>query len=169
MAALGFLGDKMKGIFQAQFVASDTWSSRLIRYLTNSPISHVDIVMPDGQLLGALPDGVKIRPANYGNWTTVYREVLDVDDLDAILEFAKAQIGKPYNYRAIWDMVRHKERAFQMQQSSWFCDELVYASVMAGKIHLLNTDDPLYLTPFEVYLSSMWRSAATKVASVVQA
>ena len=63
-------------LIKLQFSRSTELVSRLIAMACRSPFSHVDIVLPDGNLLGASdspdapvlegnPKGVAIRPPNY--------------------------------------------------------------------------------------------------------
>ena len=143
--------------------------SAAIRYLTNSSISHVDLVIDDdrnlggvmlkkGWLLGArLHGGVQQRPPGYAQFTRTVCVAVEVPDVDAAYAFAARQIGKPYNKRAIVDFFLHCRRAFTPEQSAWFCDELNYQIVSAGGLLLLGTENPLNLTPQEELLSPYWK------------
>lgn len=76
------------------------------------------------------------------------------------MKFAQAQVGKPYNWMALVNMALHRRRRFTLDQHRWFCDELLYATCMAGGLDLLDTKNPLNLTPYEVMLSPYWREAS---------
>jgi|GEM_PF-6417883 len=141
----------------AQFSTTDEPASAAIRWATNGRYSHVDLVLPNGLLGAHLEGGVQLRPFGYANFTATERVYCEVPNESVALAFAIAQIGKPYNGDALLDMVLHRERKFAMEQSSWFCDELLYAAALAGGVRLLNTDNPLSLTPWEVYLSPYWK------------
>ncbi len=150
------------GIIVAQFVTEKyDPESALIRWASNGEYSHVDIVLPEGTLLGARANGgVKIRNFNYAKFTAKSVVQVYVPDYDAAMNFAMSQIGKPYNYGAIADMIFGRDRGYDSEnQPSWFCDELLYATVSAGGRWLLNEPNPLVLTPQEVYLSPFWRFA----------
>lgn len=140
----------------AQFSTCEDPGSDAIRWATNGLYSHVDLVLPDGLLGAHLDGGVRLRPFGYAKFSAMARVQCGVPDESAAIAFAIAQIGKPYNLEAILDMVLHRQRKFSMDQPSWFCDELLYATALAGGRSLLNTDNPLSLTPWEVYLSPCW-------------
>jgi hypothetical protein len=154
----------------AQFSTDNDPESSVIRYLTTGTVSHVDLVLPaglilpdktlskGGELLGArLKGGVAIRPSNYKTFTVKNVLCVDLPDVNSAYAYALGQVGLPYNKDAIIDMVFHRERSFSINQKSWFCDELLYAVCLSGKLALLNTDNPLTLTPEEVMLSPYWK------------
>lgn len=147
----------MHGMLIARAVTEACVESAAIRYFSNGNVSHMDLEMPNGTLLGArIHGGVRERPHGYAKFTFIQRMSVWVPDLDAAHNFARAQIGKPYNWRALVNMGMHRKRKFTMDQKSWFCDELVYAAAMAGGLHLLKTRNPFNLTPYEVTLSPCW-------------
>ncbi len=106
-----------------QFVAGDGIGAELIEWFSAGDFSHVDIVMPDGTLLGArLDGGVRIRPANYETWHK--RAVVALDRgqsiTDAFYSFAVSQIGKPYDKTAIIGFAAGRD---WREDDSWFCSE----------------------------------------------
>lgn len=145
------------GMLIAQFSTCNDPTSDAIRWATNGEYSHVDIVLPEGLLGAHEHGGVETRPPNYANFTKVKIVQAELPDIDAALAFARAQKGKPYNIIAILDMVLHRTRPFVLNQPAWFCDELLYAVALVGGVQLLNTDNPLTLTPEEVALSTLWK------------
>lgn len=148
------------GLLISQFSTDDSFGSATIRYFSNGTVSHVDLVLPTGELLGArLKGGVLIRPANYHKFTYTKRLGVVVPDIEAAYEFALKQVSKPYNWKAILDMSLHRSRPFTPNQSSWFCDELNYCIYMAGGVRLLDIDNPLNLTPYEEMLSPLFIGA----------
>lgn len=144
------------GIITAQFVTDNDPLSIAIRDLSDGLYSHVDLVLPEGLLGAHIEDGVKIRPFDYAKWTLRTSVHVAVPDVDKANTFARAQVGKLYNDGAILDMFLHRMRKFVSDQNKWFCDELLYAIVAQGGLELLNTDNPLVLTPWQVYLSPYW-------------
>lgn len=149
-----------------------------------SPYTHVDIVRPDGSLLGARsdsvggkPPGVQIRPANYETWAHVALVELPCSDAveAAYLAFAEAQIGKPYDTTAIMHMallnanptVPAPERNWA-DDDSWFCSELDLAAKQASgffpfplvvRAQLLTPADDLLLCSAFVNVFTGMRSA----------
>ena len=122
------------------------WASIIIRRMSHSPFSHVDLEMPDGSLLGASdspkapvltgnPRGVAIRPANYETYGRKCRMVITTNLADAIREKAKSQLGKPFDNSALRGFLSDAvpgERNWQATDS-WFCSELaVYSFAAAG-------------------------------------
>lgn len=141
----------------AQFSTDNDLESRAIRWATGGDFSHVDLVLPDGLLGARAKGGVQLRPFDYKTFTSKVRVSCEVPFESAALAFAKSQIGKPYNFGAIRDMLLHRQRQFTFSPPSWYCDELIYGIVSAGGVQLLNTSNPLGLTPWEVYLSPLWK------------
>jgi hypothetical protein len=141
----------------AQFSTDNDPESATIRWATNGSYSHVDLVLPEGLLGARAKGGVQLRPFGYKTFTMTEKVACTVTNEAAAIDFAKAQIGKHYNFEAILDMVLHRERSFTFDQPTWYCDELLYAAVLAGGLQLLNTDNPIGLTPWEVFLSPFWK------------
>lgn len=158
------------GLLAFQFSTERGFLAAELRYLTAGDWSHVDIRIPrnvalahgfallgDYGWLGArLDGGVRLRPANYANFTRTCLKDCTVPDIDAAYDFAFAQIGKPYNQRAIFDFFVHKfgkPNRFHSDQKSWFCDLLAYTVAMKGGLLLLDDPTPLNMTPQELFLS----------------
>jgi uncharacterized protein YycO len=135
-----------------QFSTEKGIGSLIIRRMTWSEYSHVDIVMPNGDLLGARANGgVQIRKPGYGKFTKVHHEVA-VDAPDSVYEFAKSQVGKPYDWKAILNF--GLERNWQ-EDDSWFCSELVAWTFMKAGHPLLDPDVQLYrISPRDLLLST---------------
>lgn len=107
-----------------QFVAGDGIGAELIEWFSAGDFSHVDIVMPDGSLLGArLDGGVRIRSANYQTFHKRAVAVLDRGQSvsDAFIAAAVSQIGKPYDKTAIIGFAAGRD---WREDDSWFCSEL---------------------------------------------
>lgn len=108
--------------------------------------SHIDIVLPDGRLLGARTDypvngktGVQIRPAGYGanEWKRRRRVSFKVPAARAAdaYAFAEAQTGDPYARDDIWAIATGQP---DDPQGRWICSMLAGAFLLkAGAI-----DDP---------------------------
>ena len=113
--------------------------------------SHVDVIMPDGRLLGArsdviggMPEGVQIRPEKYADWAEVLRVFKDVTaDQEAMFyTFLNRQLGKPYDKIGIVDFIfgMAHDRNWR-DETAWFCSELVIAALdYAGIIMELTLD-----------------------------
>ena len=121
-----------------QFVEGSGFGAALIKYYDHGLYSHVDSVLPDGTLLGArddvigsIPSGVQIRPANYVGSETVLRVTIPCTDAQeaAYYAFVRAQLGKPYDETSIAAFALGRDwRA----DDSWFCSELCAAGIEAS-------------------------------------
>jgi len=116
-----------------QFVGNPSLASRAIEWLGSGSFSHVDIVLPDGRLLGArsdkiggAPAGVQIRTPDYDKWFAVSRITLELSKSQTkqFMDYAKKQIGKPYDKLAIFSFIVNRN---WVEEDSWFCSELVMA------------------------------------------
>lgn len=127
-----------------QFCGFDSAIGRLIAYATEGPVGHVDIVLSDGSLLGAQHQaglggqsaGVQIRPGDYGvtcGMTHRIRVTVPCSDsqAEALVAFARAQIGKPYDTLAIEAFVADRD---WRDPKAWFCSELAVAALEAAGI-----------------------------------
>jgi lysozyme len=95
----------------------------IVRYATWSWCAHVGFKLADGHVLDAAPDtGVSIHTVVDDPGTQYYR----VDCPDAVLaealHWATTQIGKPYDWTAIYGMALHRD---WHNDSAWFCSEFV--------------------------------------------
>jgi hypothetical protein len=125
---------------KAQFVLGKDLSSWAISWFGGGGYSHVDLVMPDGGLLGARSDwikgihpGVMIRPPDYEKWkvkTVVAKEVSQLQ-FDQAIAIAKKQLFKPYDMTAIWGFATGRD---WRNLDEWFCSELLMYVFETAKI-----------------------------------
>jgi hypothetical protein len=123
-----------------QFVqGTNVFDKAIIAYSHGWP-THVDGVMPNGQLLGSqshsigsIPEGVQIRPPNYETFAKVLR--VDIPATPAqegqLWAFLEAQLHKPYDHEAIFGMALDRD---WHDPGSWFCSELYGAALEASEI-----------------------------------
>jgi uncharacterized protein YycO len=123
-------------VITLQFVRGTDLGARLIRWFGGGPsYSHVDIVMPDGELLGArsdtvgdIPPGVRIRPAAYIQSEIFLRVSIpaNADQERYFYAFLNEQIGKPYDKVSIFSFLTGRN---WRDESAWFCSELAAAAL----------------------------------------
>ena len=135
-----------------QFSTTNHLSSKAIRFFTWSWASHVDFVLPSGKLLGALAEqdggGVKIHDAQ--GYTRTER--FTVDAPESIINIAKTQIDKPYDWSGIFGLVL-RNRNWE-SDDKWFCSELVaWAFKQAGYPLLHETS--FRITPRDLLISPL--------------
>lgn len=128
--------------------------SDIIRAETWCTYSHVEFVLDDGTTLGAhASGGVAIRPIDYAKFTAEQRFTLHVADEQkaAILGYAHAQVGKPYDFLDIVGILTHRD---WRSPKRWICSELVAAAFEKGGFPLLNAGEAVNrITPRDIYLS----------------
>ena len=121
-----------------QFSTTASLGAEAIRLYQHGWPSHVDTVLADGQLLGALPDrygdippGVQIRPPDYAKWTQVQRISVAVSDAhqEAYFHFLGLQLGKPYDMKAVVAFALDRN---WREPDAWFCSELTAAASEAS-------------------------------------
>lgn len=126
-------------MIQLQFSRSTETVSYLIARACRSRFSHVDVVMPDGNLLGASdsphapfiegnPSGVAIRPPNYQPFAIRrLAQLLAPEPVEKrFYEVLRSQLGEPFDNKAmhaIFDEDFTTDRDWR-DASSWFCSEL---------------------------------------------
>lgn len=128
-------------------------AGKIVQAATWSWASHVDFVLPDGLLLGAVPDGgVSLRA-----WSPPVRaERYTVDAHPFVLQCAQSQLGKPYDFVGVLGIGLHRDWA---ETDSWFCSELIaWAFQKAGK-PLLRADHLDRITPRDLLLSTALKAA----------
>ena len=134
------------------FCNSNMIGSWIIRKLTFSKWSHVAIVDGDTVIEAVWP---RVRQTSLQHLIETHRDhefaEVRVDDEAAALAFARAQIGKRYDWRALFGLTtptRDWERPDQ-----WDCAELAAAVINAGsKFKLFRT--LFRVSPQLVYLVS---------------
>ncbi len=115
-----------------QFSASAGITASLIQWFGHGWCTHVDCVLPGGNLLGArLSGGVAIRPPDYQRFSRVQRVMLPVppEVYGQFRGFLADQIGKPYDWTSILGFMADRD---WRDDDSWFCSELIAAGLEAA-------------------------------------
>lgn len=136
-----------------QFSTTSHIGSKLIRLGTWSDFSHVDIILPDGSLLGATATlGVAIRENDISKMTKIEKYIVQDVDSSAIISTALEQVGKPYDWKGVLNFIT-RSRDWE-DDSSWFCSELVAYAFKNNGTPLLNA--PNYrTTPRDLLMSPL--------------
>lgn len=127
-----------------------------IQKYTWSYWNHVELWTPAGYL-GAQPDGgVKVRPYNYlGTSVTEAFRCIDIGDKEpAFWQWAHAQIGKPYDWTAIFGLVARRD---WKEDDSWYCSEYIAADFAQVGVPIVHPfDNQSYkITPRDIGLSTL--------------
>lgn len=97
-------------------------------------MTHVDCVLPDGRLYGArMHGGVQARLPDYTKFkqTKILYLQTTREQENAFYSFLDAQLGKPYDWTAIFAFVVNRD---WREDDSWFCSELIIAALEFAKI-----------------------------------
>lgn len=140
-----------------RFSSTNSIGAKLIKFGTWSWCSHVDIELPNGKCIGALPHGgVQIRSNDYDKDEAdrIERYCIETSLVDEqkIYDFAKSQIGKPYDFSAILGFV---VRENWESPNKWFCSEFVESTLRQVDCGLIRTTyDAWRITPKDLLISS---------------
>ncbi len=122
-------------MIQLRFVRERGFISSLIAWFSAGHVSHVDVVLAGGKLLGAradrvggVPPGVQIRPHGYIDPVLIVEmDLLVSPEQEAVFyRFLQAQVGKPYDRIAILGFIVGRN---WRDDGAWFCSELVAAAL----------------------------------------
>jgi hypothetical protein len=122
-------------VITLQFSSASDLGSWIIQIYERGWPSHVDAVRDDGMLLGARSDklagcsaGVQLRPPNYKTFNRV--EIISLPCSAQVehdfWEFLNAQIGKPYDKKAIIAFAVQRD---WRNRGQWFCSELIVSGL----------------------------------------
>jgi hypothetical protein len=125
--------------------------SKAIRMLGHTYFSHVDFVIendaclgasynPAGPVLAGNPRGVAIRPRDYQSFGIRRRMTLNTPTAKAILDYARSQIGRPFDSGALSPKVfladpylgAVEDKRDWREPTRWFCAELVICAFEHG-------------------------------------
>jgi uncharacterized protein YycO len=108
-----------------------TWLVRLAQYF-QFWATHAEVILPDENRLGAwfLKGGVRIEPHDYDRGAFTREQIVSLScteaQADLFYGFLRAQLGKPYDWRAI--VFFFGSRNWQ-EDDSWECIELLAAAL----------------------------------------
>lgn len=144
-----------------QFVSGKGEISELIRWKTDSEISHVNVVTPEGNLLGALMEGgVEIRKPDYDKFTLQILVTLPVTDeqYEAFWQYAYSKVGTKYDKKAILGITFGDNRN---DPNKVFCSEYQAAGIIAANIFRI-AKDPSKIDPEVLRLMIMTQPGVTE-------
>ena len=127
-------------------------SSLLIRLVTWSNFSHVDIVLDGGQIIGA-EAGKGVSKGSFERQVRKASKAVTVEipvlDLQAALAFAKSQKGKPYDWLGVAGIGLRRN---WQEPSKWSCAEFVAASLAKGGYNPFDAKFHHRITPQDLFM-----------------
>lgn len=135
------------------FVTDNKPWSVFIRWFTWSSYSHVALMKEDSIIEATLKHGVVIRP--FHEFIKKYKtklicEIEDIDEKKA-WSFALDQCHKSYDIGAIFGFIFRRNWT---DDDSWFCSELVAASLLKGGV-IIGRKDASRVTPEDILNSPL--------------
>ncbi len=120
-------------LYLAFYKAPGTWVNRLIRVVTRSPYSHVELVFPgegcfsaDSRELKAVR--FKTMPLPAEKWDVVEIPCTDAQ-ANAAMEFCLEERNAPYDWLGV---ARFVLPFFRQHPQAWFCSEVCAAALQCA-------------------------------------
>lgn len=129
--------------------------SALIRWQTRSAYSHAAILLPDGETIIEAWQFKGVQERKLTDWQGIDAFMVpSMDDWQwaKAVEHARQQIGKPYDYRGVFRFLTRSEAD---DNGKLFCSELVFASCLHGRAHLLKRIKPGAVAPSHLAISPL--------------
>ena len=130
-------------------------SGALIRWWTWSWAAHAGFVLDDGTILDATPSlGVAIHDMVAGRVVRRYAVRCPSGVAEDAVEWARRQIGDPYDWSAICGMAWRED---WHAPGKWFCSELVARAFEVVRFPLICSAEMDRVTPRDLLLSPYLR------------
>lgn len=125
--------------------------SAVIRAATWSRWSHVSIISGDTVIEAAAVVGVRVISLAAAIQHAKACEIVEVDCPDplAVISLALGQVGKPYDYAAIFGIGVHRN---WQDDDAWFCSELVAWAFEAAGYPLFRAECMRRVTPQHIWM-----------------
>ncbi len=115
------------------FCRKPALGSWLIRAFTWSPWSHLVIVEDHEHVIDSTLAHGGVRRRRLIDIVNEYPVIEEIEvpliDEQAALDFVRAQLGKPYDWTAIFGFLLRRDWA---EPDAWFCNELAEAAFIVG-------------------------------------
>lgn len=142
-------------MIQLRFLIERGIEAAIIRKVTRSPYSHVDIVMPNGFLASYDPKGVQLYPLDYIKPIRADIGTVACNDAQtaAILAWAQSKVGKAgYDYAAIFGDLFMQDWT---QKGTFDCSAYVQCACLAGNFPLLKLNYTKWVNPGQLASSPL--------------
>jgi uncharacterized protein YycO len=127
--------------------------SWMIRVGSWSRWSHVAIVSGQSVIEAVAIDGVSQRPIADRQRQDLRWQLVDFacPNPDGVIEAARSQIGKPYDYTGVLGVGLHRD---WQQDDAWFCSELVAWAFQEAGCALFRPGATRRITPQDLWMLS---------------
>ena len=110
------------------FSSRKGWLSKIVRMVTWSDYSHVDMIIGHDHVIGAshtegvTESSLAYRKSVSNKWLIAEVHTLSVEDDENLFRAMKSQVGKPYDYTGVLGFLFHRD---WQKEERWFCSELI--------------------------------------------
>ena len=118
--------------------------SKIIRWQTDGPYSHANIILDDGRIIEAWHKPGRVRVIKTlsdghtpGTEVDLFHLDVTTEQSRTIADFLTAQVGKGYDYRGVLRFISRSDRTSIRR---WFCSEMVFAAFQCAGVYLLHVD-----------------------------
>lgn len=122
-----------------------------IRLQTRSIVDHSALLFDRGIVIEST--WPKVRQTKFPAWLRgrnrrlVEQYIIPGDlDVDAVYDFARNQLGKPYDVSSVLRFVT-RQQAHRKSHGWWFCSELIFAAIAKGGLELFHNTEPYEVSP----------------------
>lgn len=126
---------------------------RLIRFFTFSNWNHVGMVVDGDYYESEYGSGVTKNFDRYFHTSSEIETIVidsSIDDEIIMKKFLEAQLGKKYDWTAIFGLPFRKN---WQTKEKWFCSEIIAQSLINGKcLELPVSNKPYRITPRDLYM-----------------
>lgn len=134
-----------------EIIVASQWTPAaiLIKFFTFSKWNHSAICFGDEIFDSTFLPGVQVRTKEqFFNKYKKYEIIVlnDIPNKQAAYDFVKDQLGKKYDWKALFGIFFQKRR--WQEKDKWFCSELVEATIAAGGRQRFR-DDLSRITPHQ--------------------
>ena len=130
--------------------------SRLIRWQQRTDVSHISLLDNGDSLIEArefhgVVQNRTLQDARNEQRVDVLEVLVTPEQRDRAITWAKAQIGKRYDYLSIIRFVTRK--ANRKDNGKWFCSELAFVAALKAGVALLQRINPAEVSPGHFVIS----------------
>lgn len=125
--------------------------SWLIRAVSWSEWSHVEIILPDGRLLGAAaPQGVGLSTYEERMAIAAHAAIMYFPgNMDAAMAWGETQLRKPYDYLGVIGLGLHRDWE---EDDKWWCSEFAGEFLVQGGFAPFRPEAIRRLTPQHLWM-----------------
>ena len=131
----------------------NTLINKLIRFFSRGKFNHASVELDDRTVIEAtLTSGVRrvkslADKRSKGTLIDVYDVPLTIEQKKIVEDFLLDQVGKPYDFWAIFGFVFYQSHEGRKSYGKWFCSELVFAAFAKASVPLLSRADAWKVSP----------------------